>query len=284
MARWQLLELGFTRDEVKGLLASRRLARIHRGVYAVGHRALTGHARWMAAVLVGGPGALLSHRSAAALHGIRRSAQTRIEVTVPTQRGRQIAGIRTYVGRRLEEADRSVVDGIPCTSVARTLLDLAAVVDRRALARACDEAEVQRVFDLRAIEELLARSRGRRGAAALRAVLRDHAIGTTLTRSELEERALALFDRFAIARPEVNVAVACRPGVAHEVDFLWRAQRLVLETDGGRFHSTPRAIERDRRREAELVMAGHRALRTTWTQVEREPRTMARMVAAALAA
>ncbi len=152
---------------------------------------------WMAGVLACGPGALLSHRSAAALRTLRRSAQTKIEVTVPTQRGRQIAAIRTYVCRRLEDADRTVVDGIPCTSVARTLLDLAAVVDRRVLARACDEADVQRVFDLRAIEELLERSRGRRGAGALRAVLCEHAIGTTLTRSELEERALALFERFA---------------------------------------------------------------------------------------
>ena len=107
--------------------------------------------------------------------------------------------------------------------------------------------------------------------------------GTTLTRSALEERALALFDRFGIPRPEVNVAVACRPGVAPVVDFLWRRARVVLETDGGRFHSTLRAIERDRRRESELVVSGHRVLRATWTQVEREPHTVAQMVTAALA-
>jgi len=129
---------------------------------------------------------------------------------------------------------------------------------------------------------VLARSRGCRGAARLRAVLREHAIGTTLTRFELEKRTLALLDGAGIARPEVNVRLPCGAGVAPEVDFLWRRARLVLETDGGRFHRTPRQIERDRRKEAELVCAGYRVLRATWKQVEREPQQVARMVRAAL--
>ena len=93
-----------------------------------------------------------------------------------------------------------------------------------------------------------------------------------------------LFDDFGIARPEVNVRVVCRAGVAPEVDFYWRRERLVLEADGMRFHRTRAAIERDRRKEADLVMAGNRVLRCTWLQVEGEPRTVALMVLAALAA
>jgi hypothetical protein len=235
----------------------------------------------MAAVLASGPEALLSHRSCAALAGIRRTAPSCVEVIVPQQRG-TIDGVRMYVSRRIRPQDRHKVDGIACTSVARTLLDLAATRPRREVERACDEAEVQQCFDLAAIEDVLGRSPGCRGAARLRAVLREHAIGTTLTRSVLEERALAVLDDCGIRRPEVNVLVVCRPGHATEVDFLWRRERVVLETDGGRFHSTPRQIARDRRKEAELVRAGHRVLRATWVQIEREPREVALMVRAAL--
>lgn len=189
VAHSQLIALGFTRHEMQGMARAGWLHRVHHGVYAVGRRSLGRKGRWMAAVLVCGPGALLSHRAAGALLGIRRSTGSEIEITVPTERGRRINGVRTYLCKRLQLPDRTVHDDIPCTSVAMTLLSLAAVVDRRALERACDEAEVQRLFDLRAIDELLARSRGRRGAARLRAVLDEHALGSTLTRSELEERA-----------------------------------------------------------------------------------------------
>jgi hypothetical protein len=281
VARRQLLSLGFTRDEVKGSLGACRLLAIHPGVYAVGHRATTEQARWMAAVLACGPRALLSHRSAAALTGLRRTSQRWTEVTVPTQR-RGGASIRPYRSDRLRPQDRAVIDAIPCTSVALTLLNLAAVLPRREIERACDEAEVRQLFDLAAIEELLDRSRGCRGAARLRAVLDEHAVGTTLTRSELEERALALCDSYAIARPEVNVRLVCRPGIAPQVDFLWRAQHVVLETDGARFHASRRQVERDRRTEAELVRAGYRVLRATWWQVQREPRSVALMIRAAL--
>ena len=283
VARRQLLGLGFSSDQVHRMRDARRLHDVHAGVYAVGHRVLSERGHWMAAVLACGPAALLSHRSCAALSNIRRTALSYVEVTVPGHRG-TIYGVRTYVSRRLQPQDREEIDGIPCASVALTLLQLATVLPRRGLERACDEAVVQELFDLAAIEELLDRSRGCRGVAKLRAVLDEHAIGTTVTRSELEERTLGLLDRAGIARPEVNVRLVCRPGVAPQVDFLWRAQRLVLETDGARFHRTPRQIDRDRRREADLVRAGYRVLRATWRQVEREPRDVALMVRAALGA
>jgi len=281
IARRQLLELGFTRHQIETMRAARRLHDIHRGVYAVGHRALSERGHWMAAVLACGPGALLSHRSCGALAGILRTAIAYVEVTVPSPRGR-IDGVRAYVRSRTAAVDRDEIDAIPCTSLARTLLDLATVVPRRRLERACDEAEAQEIFDLRAIGDVLDRSRGCRGTARLRAVLEEHAIGTTLTRPGLEERALAALDRAGLRRPEVNADVVCRDGIGREVDFLWRRERLVLETDGGQFHRTPRQIERDRRKEAHLVRAGYRVLRATWLQVEREPETVALMVAAAL--
>ena len=283
VARRQLVELGFTRHEITGMVSAGWLHRVHYGVYAVGRRSLGPRGRWMAAVLACGPGALLSHRSSAAHRRLRASAQRDVEVTVPRDRGRRLQGVRVYVVGDLGPADGHVHEGIPCVTVARTLLGLAAVLPRRAVERACDEAELRRVFDLAASEELLARSTGRRGAAVLRAVLDEHEIGTTLTREGLEERVLNVLDRHGVARPEVNAWFVCRPGVGFEVDFLWRDERLVLEADGGPFHSTRAAIERDRRKEAELTCAGVRVLRCTWLQAQREPHRLAAMVRAALA-
>ena len=281
VARRQLLSRGFTRNEIQRMLANRRLLAVHRGVYAVGHLALSQRGRWMAAVLACGPGALLSHRSAAALWGLRQSAIAYVEVIAPTERG-PIDGVRPRLCRLLQPRDRATVDGIPCTSIALTLLNLAAVLPRRGVERACDEAEVQQLFDLAAVEDVLARFRGARGSATLRGVLEDHAIGTTLTREALEELALALFARHGVPTPAVNATVFTPSGIPYEVDFLWRRERLVLETDGLRFHSTRRQIERDRRKEAELVRAGYRVVRMTWRQIEREPGTVALTLNAAL--
>ena len=281
MTRGQLLEIGFSVDQVKRMRASHRLIVIHEGVYAVGHRRIPRAGHWLAAVLASGPGARLSHRSGAALRGLRRTSIAYVEVTVTSQRA-PMAGIRHYVNTRLAAQDRQVIDGVPCASPALLLLQLAAVTNRRSVERAMDEAVVQRVFDLRAVEDVLDRFTGCRGAATLRAVLREHTAGTTLTRPGLEEQTLGLLDRHGITRPFVNADVVCRPGISYEVDFLWRNHRLVLETDGGRFHSTRNQIERDRRKESDLVRAGYRVLRATSLQVEREPQAVALMVGAAL--
>lgn len=279
----QLYALGFTRRQVQRRVQAGRLHRIHRGVYAVGHRAHSMRARWRAAVMACGPGALLSHRDSAALRGLLKSRRPLIEVTVPTDRSRRIGGVQTYVARRLAPQDRSVCEGIACTSVPLTLLNLAAVESRRRVERACDEAEVQRVFDLVAIEELLARSHGCRGAGRLRAVLGEHAIGTTLTRSALEEQMLALCRAAGLPQPVVNEAVRGGSGDWYIADFLWAKQHVIVETDGAAFHCTRRAIERDRRKEADLVRAGHRVLRVTWSQIERSPHDVALMLESALA-
>lgn len=188
----QLRALGLSASAVRDRVASARLHRIHVGVYAVGHAKLTAKGCWMAAVLACGDGAVLSHRSAAALWGLRPDNRARSDVTSRGRAGRQRSGVVAHLGRGLMPADVTVVDGIPCTSLARTLLDLAEVVDRRGLERAIDRAEVLRLLDMLAVNDVLVRANGRRGVALLRTVLGEHDPGSTITDSELEELLLAI--------------------------------------------------------------------------------------------
>jgi hypothetical protein len=221
------------------------LHRIHRGVYAVGHPLLTREGRWMAAVRACGRDAVLSHRSAASTN-----ARGAIDVTVPSRAGCARDGIDVHRGAALDANDITSVSAIPCTSVARALLDLAEVVSARGVERAIEQAEILRLFDMRAIDDdVLARADGRRGAAVLRAVLATIRLGTTLTRGELEERFLAICRQAALPRPEINAWVPYPDGGGAEADFLWREQRLIVEVDGRDVHTTRHALEHDRRRE-----------------------------------
>lgn len=266
----QLRALGLSDRAVQARADAGRLHRMHSGVYSVGHTLLTGRGHYMAAVLACGEGAVLSHRSAADLWGLRRTDRARIDVTALGQGGRARRGIEVHRTAWLADGDVTVEDGIPCTSVARTLMDLARVVHRRSLERACDQAEVLELFDLRAVDELLLRLRGHPGTARLRAVLGEHEIGATLTRSELEERFLALGEHAGLPRPRVNSTLMLE-GQPHEVDFLWRSERLVVEVDGWAYHRSRWAQERDRRRDQLLSRAGWRRERFTWRQVTAEP-------------
>ena len=171
VALWQMEDLGLKRAAVSERVAGGRLHRTHRGVYAVGHLVETRESVYMDAVLACGPGAVLSHRSAADLLGLRPCARAVVELTVPGQRGRRLTGIDAHCSRTLVAADVVTVRGIPCTSVARTLLDLADVVDRRALERAIEQAERLGVFDGRLLRDAPGRANGRRGAPVLRAIL-----------------------------------------------------------------------------------------------------------------
>jgi predicted transcriptional regulator of viral defense system len=265
----QLSSLGLGARAVSHRVQRGMLHRVHRGVYAVGHPLLTREGRWMAAILACGPHAVLSHRSAASLWGLRPNARTAIDVTVPSRAGRTRDGIDVHRGSGIDANDVAGVEGIPTTSVARTLLDLAEVVNARTLERAIDQAEVRRLLDMRAIDDVLAR--GRRGAAALRGVLAELRLGTTLTRSELEERLLAICREAALPRPDVNAWIPYPGGGGAEADFLWREQQLVVEVDGRDVHTTRRAFEHDRRRDQRLMLAGWRVVRFTWRQVLFEP-------------
>lgn len=277
----QLRMLGLSASGVRDRAAAGRLHRVHRGVYSVGHALLSVHGRWTAAVLAYGGAAVLSHRSAAALWNLRSSARTRIDVSLPGRSGRSRPGIDLHKTTTLRAEDVTVGEGIQCTTVARTLLDLADVVGPRELERAAAQAEVLRLLDVRAVEDVLVRAGGRRGTGRLREVCRA-AAEPALTASELEERFLSLCDRAGLPRPEVNVRLLV-PGGQATVDFLWRAARLVVETDGHAFHGHRRAFERDRHRDQLLMLGGYHVVRCTWRQVVGEPERLAATMRALLA-
>ena len=244
--------------------------RIHRGVYAVGHPVLTVNGRRMAAVLAAGPGAVLSHASAAALWEIRRTSATRIDVTVRSKAGRaRRPGLRIHRTPTLRDDEITEHQAIRVTTPARTLLDLASSLPRRALERALDEAEISELYDLRELEAIALAHAGERGTAALQRALDDDG-EPTLTDSELEELMLALCDDHDIERPSPRTWVA-----GLRVDFVFPASRLVVETDSWTYHRTRRAFERDRERDAILARAGYRTLRFTHRQLTREPAMVA---------
>jgi very-short-patch-repair endonuclease len=176
---------------------------------------------------------------------------------------RGTAGVRVYRTRRLDRLDTRRRDGVPVTAPARTLLDIAALLPERDLARAVEEAQVLRLVEPRALMTQL--GRGRRGAASLRAALQAQ-FEPSLTRSEAEILLLELIRGTGLPAPETNVRV-----LGHEVDFLWRAAKLVVEVDGFAYHSTREAFERDRRRDARLQSAGFRVVRFTYRQIVEEP-------------
>ena len=276
VAHRQLLALGLGADAVQHRVTVGRLHTVHIGVYAVGHRLLSGHGRWMAAVLAAGSTAMLSHRAAAALWQLLSSAAPRLDVTVPGTSRRGPAGVTVHRTRRLHPEDRAECEGIPVTSAARTLLDLAGMVRRRELERAVEAAERLGIFDFRSVDRLVDRSAGRRGRRALRSVLLDYR-EPSFTRSELERRFVRLCRAAGLRAPATNLWIA-----GGEADVAWPDHRLVVELDGHAFHATRAAFERDRKRDAELQLAGYRVLRVTHRRLEREPEELVAAIQALL--
>lgn len=257
VARSQLVELGFGRQAILRRVQAHRLRRLHRGVYAVGQWPLSPQARDMAAVLACGPAALLSHRSAAAAWQLLRTNSARIEVTAA--RGcKPKAGVVVHVSRLVHTDDRSLVDGIPVTSVARTLVDLADVVDERRLTAAVNEAEVLRLFDLARIEATLARLPGRRGRHRLARVLAAYTEVPGYSVTEAERLFLRICADNGLPPPQ-RIFVA-----GYELDFYWPDARLAVEIDGGAFHRTRRAFHEDRRRDRRLGALGIQVARVPW--------------------
>jgi hypothetical protein len=282
VALWQLVELGLSASAVRSRVANGRLHRVHRAVFAVGHPNLTRNGRFMAATLACGLGAVLSHRAVGAKWDLGLRGRPWVDVTAPGTRGRRRPGIRVHSAATLAAHDVAVIDGIPCTTLARTLLDIAEDATRREVERACDRAETQRLLDMTAIDDVLARANGRRGAALLTAVLSEHRVGSTLTRNELEERFLAICRDVELAPDRVNAWIAYPDGGGAEADFLWHAQRLIVEVDGRDVHTTRRAFEADRRRDQRLMLLGWRIVRFTWRQVMFEPAYVAATLRALL--
>ncbi len=226
----------------------------------------------MAAVLACGDGAALSHAAAAALWRIRPPGDGPVDVTVPTLSGRsRRAGIIVHRSGTLVAADTERRQGIAVTAPARTIADLArSGLTGRPLERAVDEAERLRICDDQALRAALARCPSGAGCAALRRLLEQHAIGSTLTRSELEERFLALMRDRGLPAPLVNVGV-----LGLTVDFLWPRADLIAELDGRAGHDTRRGFQDDRDRDSLLAAHGYRTLRFTWWDVSRRPAIVA---------
>jgi predicted transcriptional regulator of viral defense system len=270
VTRAQLLRLGLGRRAIGHRLACGRLHVVHRGVYAVGHPVLSRAATWLAAVLAVGD-AVLSHRSAAALWGIRMTARSRVEVSV-TRPSRSRPRIHVHAAR-LTADETTVADAIPVTTPARTLLDLAALLPPSRLERAVNEAEVLRLADATSLASLVARYPHRPGVPAIRRILEAGGIGAAITRSELEDRFLAFLDRAGLPPPELNVRLELPSGWI-EADCVWREQRVVVELDGYAAHGTRVAFERDRARDRMLQAAGWSAVRVTWRHIHHEAATL----------
>jgi very-short-patch-repair endonuclease len=260
----QLYEIGFDRTAIKRMLRSKQLQIVYRGVYSVGHRALTTLGRFPAAVLACGEGAVLSHRSAALLWGLQTVEAAWIEMTVQNQRGRKREGLLAH-RCDLPASDVTTEHDIRLTTPGRTLIDLADVLTERGLERAFDQADYLRL-DCTGLRPLP----GRTGLGRLQRVLADHTPGSTLTRSELEEVLLALCRRSGLPRPEVNVDIE-----GHLSDFVWRSERLIVEADSRAAHTTLAAFENDRLRDADLLTAGWRVLRVTDGRLTTQPQAVA---------
>jgi very-short-patch-repair endonuclease len=263
VALWQLTALGISTSAVSRRVADGRLRRLHRGVYAVGQIGRKGW--WMAAVLACGPGAILSHRDAATLWGLRDCSRTAIDVTVPASGRRSRARLTIHVAGELRPDDRAEVDGIPVTSVARTLLDLAEVVSPTQLRRAYEAAERRRVLDVKAMKDVLERSNGRRGVAALLALLDYDPEPAVDSKSELESMLLDLVREAGLPLPGLNVLVE-----GFLVDAYWPGARLVVELQSYEHHSHRQAFERDNFKLARLHVAGYRVLPLTHRQLRDE--------------
>jgi very-short-patch-repair endonuclease len=280
VARRQLILAGLGRGAIQSRVRRSGLHPLYAGVYAVGHRALMPMAREMAALLACGPGAVISHRSAGALWRIvdpDGEEDVPVDVTLPRGAGRSRAGLTVHRARRLASDDVRVLRRVPLTAPCRTLLDLAEVVDVRQLESAYGEAIVRRLVSEAALRRMLGNSVGRRGIGPLTRLL-DRQAEPSLSRSEAEEKMLALVREAGFPTPQVNVRIH-----GHLVDFLWRAERVVVEVDGYRFHSSRAAFERDRLRDAELGEAGLWVIRVTWRQLTEEPFAVVARLARALA-
>jgi Transcriptional regulator, AbiEi antitoxin/Protein of unknown function (DUF559) len=260
VSRAQLESLGISRSAISRWVAVGRLHRIHPGVYSVGHSALSLDARLQAAWLYAGSGAAFSHTTAAWLWRVIDDEPKRIHLTVPGRRS-SLPGVRLHHSRRLEIID---CRGLPVTTVARTLLDLASLVSPRQLRRALAEADYWRLLDPVELDSVL--GKGRRGSRALRAAWDAHLPQLAKTLSALEEGFLDLCEQAGIPIPEVNGRVG-----RMRVDALRREHRVAVELDGAAAHASWAQIKRDRRREMVLRAKGFQIVRYTWDQVSGRP-------------
>ena len=280
VARRQLAAAGVSASAIDRCVRSGLLRREHQGVFALGADVPTPLANETAALLSVREGAALSHQSAALLWGILRegSGDGFIHVLVPGTSLDDRDGLRIHRSELLEPVDVRCRHDLPLTSVARTLLDLAALLSVRDLERALDQALIGRLVTLNEIQHLLKRSGRHRGRRALQTVL-DAFTTTTFTRSAAEELFLKLVREAELPQPLTN---ARRHG--YEIDFLWPAHNVAVEIDGFAFHGTRRAFEEDRLKGERLAKVGISVIRLTWRRLQRAPLAAMASVARALGA
>jgi len=271
VARRQLLECGLSSELVKGRLVSGYLVPIYEGVFAVGHLRITRWARWMAAVLATGPHAVLSHGSAAEVWAIHRSKGLP-EVTRRSG-GTTRSAVLLHQTRVLEPVEMTIEAGIPVTSLERTLLDIAASRDERQLEH--DVVAADRTGRLRwsELQRLLDRTPRRPGVGRLRRVANRVSPHAVDAKSPIEVDFLALCREAGLPEPSVNVFAS-----GHLVDFLWSAQRVVVETDSYSYHGDRLAFERDHERTVALVAVGYEVHRVTRRMLSRDPDSFMRLV------
>ncbi len=255
--------LGYSRSAVSRAVASGRLHRLHWGVFAVGHTRLSTHGHCLAAVLACGPNALLSHLSAAWLLGISNGSAAPLHVTGPVRRRPRLP-VRIHHSQILEPADCAIVDNIPVTALPRTLLDVAATAPRR-LERLLDQAEQRDLFDLRALNSLLARAGGHHGAEPLRRALRIYR-PTDTTFSDFERRFLAAVRGAGLPSPSANLSVA-----GFMLDVYWSELRFAVELDVYETHGSHASFENDRLRQEELKLQGKEMIRITAPRFDADP-------------
>jgi predicted transcriptional regulator of viral defense system len=271
-------QLGFSHQAVERATAAGRLHRVYRGVYAVGHTALSQHGKCLAAVLAIGPGAVLSYYSAGWLWGLWTGSPAPFEVTAVVPRHHAAPkGVVRHRARNLVEEDRSMVDGIPVTSVSRTLLDLAWKLRADQLRRMLARAEDLGLLDLEAINAVIERNRGHQGAKRLRHALAIYE-KPIWTRSEFERRFVECLVAAGLPRPATGWNE-----LGYELDVYWPERRFGVELDTWETHRTHDAFERDHDRDLDFTLAGIETIRVSERQFLREPDEIATKVARLLA-
>jgi very-short-patch-repair endonuclease len=271
LTRRDLLALGFTPAGIKHRVATGRLHLISRGLYAVGRRELTAQGRWMAAVLVCGDDALLSHRSAAQLWGIGSQVRGRIDVTVRRRSFPRRPGLRVHSRASLPSRSLTRRFRIPVTNPVQTLIDLAIELELLRLERAVNEADVLDLVDPETLRASLDSYVGMPGVKTLRTMLDQHTFRLSDSDLEVLFRPLALASGFALPLSKYVL-------LGYEVDFWFPDHGLIVETDGLRYHRTPsqqaRAVRRDQKHQA----SGLRVLRFTHWQIAHEPNEVTRLL------
>ncbi len=277
MSTPQLLARGLSHQAIAVRVAGARLHRIHNGVYAVGHEALTRDARFMAAVLACGPSAALSHIAAGSLWDLLEWDERWPEVTVVGTAGRRRPDLRIHRARALTVDDVTRRNGIPVTSAARTVLDLAAMLPDKGLRRVVRQSQARGYTNVRTLLQIAERVNGHRGAGRLKAIV---ATGPAPTRSDKEDLVLDLLLSAGLEHPHVNEPLWIG-GRRLIPDLRWPEQRLIVEIDSDMWHGGALAGEDDAERQALLEAAGERVLRVHWRQAVSRPReTLARIAVA----